>query len=360
MNTDGVQMLQRIDIKDIQIQILPQPIKSIVFTLPDTIDIPITVENPSQFTITIPNDPSVNTHITTFTESAQARNCFLLGSGIFSKKIASAPNIGPYARYSSHNASSCDWKEINAPFISSGAILSLQTRNINGRPLKICVKIDPNGYCILEDMLQEEKNTWHNTSFIIPANKSDKFNRYTIELDNLAVGNEERINDIGPIIITGIPYTWISEIALQPFNAASSSEQNETKYSPLTVNHPNPTYYTIQIPPIKSGLGNEAATLMLFQSFDKGWKAYDISSCIHFSDNKILRYACTLFPFFFGNEVKKHILINNWNNGWTLPTTYDRKQMTISLFFIPQLLEWFGFLILPIPFLVIFCKRSQN
>ena len=47
---------------------------------------------------------------------------------------------------------------------------------------------------------------------------------------------------------------------------------------------------------------------------------------------------------------KKHVLVNNWENGWTIdPGTNG----TIYIFFWPQLLEFLGFALLPIPFLVV-------
>lgn len=70
-----------------------------------------------------------------------------------------------------------------------------------------------------------------------------------------------------------------------------------------------------------------------------------------------------LFPFLFGTEIKDHVLVNNWANGFLLRpeefgTSADKGTQTIILFFWPQLLQWFGFLLLPIPF--IFALRIQK
>lgn len=79
----------------------------------------------------------------------------------------------------------------------------------------------------------------------------------------------------------------------------------------------------------------------------------------------------------------RHILINNWANGWILPKagmtnkqidTYTNNQMNeesrsnevtnhdaiVILFFLPQLLEFLGFLLLPIPFIGVFLISYNN
>lgn len=67
--------------------------------------------------------------------------------------------------------------------------------------------------------------------------------------------------------------------------------------------------------------------VVLNQSFDPGWIAWD------------------------GKQLLPHVLVNGWANAWTLPTNQPVNQLTI--FFLPQLLQWIGFALLPLPFLAI-------
>lgn len=92
-------------------------------------------------------------------------------------------------------------------------------------------------------------------------------------------------------------------------------------------------------------------TLILSQSFDNGWIAVTPS---------------TTFPFL--KPAGKHILVNNWENGWQLNNPINESNFnkrisngntTIYIFFWPQLLEWFGFLLLPIPFFVALKSRKK-
>ena len=99
------------------------------------------------------------------------------------------------------------------------------------------------------------------------------------------------------------------------------------------------------------------------QSYDAGWIAVTPTSS---------------FPFF--KSAGNHVLVNNWENGWVLPkevinnppsrkatdgrsTQISNKEIsngdtTIILFFWPQILEWIGFALLPLPFLYAF--RMKN
>ena len=55
-----------------------------------------------------------------------------------------------------------------------------------------------------------------------------------------------------------------------------------------------------------------------------------------------------------GNFTKSW-LVNNWANGWTV-----KNSGTIYIFFWPQLLEWFGFLLIPLPFVFLLIKRYRS
>jgi hypothetical protein len=88
-------------------------------------------------------------------------------------------------------------------------------------------------------------------------------------------------------------------------------------------------------------------TLYLSQSYHPGWKAYIVK---HETSN-VKHFLNTFFPFIFGKEIKEHVLVNNWANGWRLKEpSKPADQSTLIIIFLPQYLEFLGFLLLLIIF----------
>lgn len=378
LDADGKQTTQKGEIKNVQVQLLPLAVDEASFSIPNIPDTIVTIEKPSTLTITIPSIQPTAANTVTFTDTTQAHNCYALGNGSYTKQILTDPVIGLYAQYGSHDSSSCDWKELQNPALSSGAVVSLLTRTVDGRPLKFCVKTDPPGFCLLEDILPTKPNVWTTSSYVLPAISLPASKKYFLELDDLAVGEENRINDVGPITVTSIPYTWLSAITTNN----TTNDGVNTNDSITSVEHPNPAYYKIQI--TESGeRKTENETLILSQSFDPGWKAYELPRTENGEQKtkKIQQWIYETFPFIFGKELKDHVLVNNWENGWTIQKAENGKQKTenanpssvirsprveaspqssvIILFFLPQLLEWIGFLLLPIPFTFLFAMKGK-
>ncbi|MBI3558952.1 hypothetical protein HY085_01020 [Candidatus Gottesmanbacteria bacterium] len=89
------------------------------------------------------------------------------------------------------------------------------------------------------------------------------------------------------------------------------------------VEHPNPAFYRIDLNVDKP------STLILSQSFDKGWLALG---------------------------AKNHVLIDNWANGWEV----DPGLRIVYLFYWPQLLEFGGFSLLTIFILALIIKKRTS
>jgi len=70
---------------------------------------------------------------------------------------------------------------------------------------------------------------------------------------------------------------------------------------------------------------NNSNLLALSQSYDPGWIAWS------------------------GGKMLPHVKVDNWKNGWTIE---PGDTGTIYIIFWPQVLEFIGFLLLPIPFLL--------
>lgn len=249
------------------------------------------------------------------------RNCFSLGKGTYDKTFQTDAAQGPFIRYSAQDASSCDYFPLAAAAIKSGGIASYVTRTISGRPLKTCIKIDPPGYCLVEDFVKAVNHAWTKTSFFIPPVNPNIQTTYYMETDNYAVGRELRINDLASLSFLPVPYSWMRALSL-----ASPSDYQEINAMPVQTDYENPTFVKVNLPRVQSN----ATLLTLYQSFDPGWVAIQN-----------------------GKPLTRHVLVNNWANGWILAGTNG----TIYIFFWPQLLEFLGFALLPIPFLFLLRKN---
>jgi hypothetical protein len=104
----------------------------------------------------------------------------------------------------------------------------------------------------------------------------------------------------------------------------------------VAVSHPISSLYIVRATPRES-----QKYLLLSQSYDKGWYAFDLS----------------IFHSLTGP-----ILVNNWENGWELPTpkNHSNGPDTIIILFLPQLLEVLGFGVLGILIGALIRKRPSQ
>ncbi len=107
-----------------------------------------------------------------------------------------------------------------------------------------------------------------------------------------------------------------------------------------------PVIWPLPIP----SLQGKSTVLTNWQAYEPGWKAYDVAGCK-------AGVLCRAFPFIFGKAIGAHVMVNNWANGFLLgPNTSgfgtDKRELSAStiersivFFFLPQTLEWIGFLL---------------
>lgn len=326
---------ERVTISSLQVSVYTSPTSTKTFSFKETDSASVWIEQPTVLHATFPTTNQATT--ISMNQSHNEQSCYTLGTNSFNKTLIQEDTT--ISRYEAkQNSSVCDWIPVPNALTSQGFLFSMQTRNISGRPIKTCLSIHPPHLCLYETIVQaNQKNTWVTHTQFIPPNTTQ--GQWFLELDNYAVGQEIRINDVGPITITPVPYQWLEHISLQ----RETQNQPDIPSPLLSVEHPYPPLFVVTL---RAGY---AGPLTLFQSFDSGWHAYTKKS--HTIPQKLFEF----FPFLFGNDIQDHVLINNWANGWTIPTT--KEDTTIVLFFLPQLFEWIGFLLIPIPFLFIINKR---
>jgi len=159
--------------------------------------------------------------------------------------------------------------------------------------------------------------------FIQPPMTTDGLG-YSLHFDNISLGRVKTENNLGKIIVNPIPYRFLIGIKL-----IKTQPESQSQTLPLTVDHPNPSFYQV-----KRGF-TSSQVLILSQAFHSGWQAYELKNKTH----------PLLIPF-FNKRIENHFLVNNWENGWQLG-----QEENIAIIFLPQYLEYFGFLI----FLLFIC-----
>ncbi len=151
---------------------------------------------------------------------------------------------------------------------------------------------------------------------------------YSLYFDNISIGRQKTVNDLGRVEVYPIPYQFLKNIKLTTNNASEANELTiNTLPNQLSVNdvyHPNPSFYKISL---DSSLILNTNYLILSQSYHPGWLAF-------YQDEQGKYHRLT-----------DHVLVNNWQNGWILPNI-PPNQLVIYLFFWPQLLEYLGFVLL--------------
>lgn len=207
-------------------------------------------------------------------------------------------------------------------------LITVKSRNISGKSLLFWLENLTARKADIETYLPGNSK-FSEAYFIQPPMESNGLG-YTLHFDDISIGSEQVINDLGEVTVNLIPYKFLSEISLQ-----KAESDLPVVLSGVDVKHPNPSLYEVEIFKLESG---QTSTLVLSQAFDSGWLAYK-------SNNE-------LFPF-LGQRIDSHVLVNNWENGWVLKPDEAGKMVLV---FWPQYLEYFGFVLLGGTLLVILLK----
>ena len=213
---------------------------------------------------------------------------------------------GDYIRYTSTDGSLSDnFAYRNLPQ-DRAYLIAVTSRNVKGLPLNLCVINEITKHCDIYAALSSFEN-FSKDVFLLPAQLKDNFG-FDVNINNLGIGNDQSINDLKSIEIIPFPYGYLSQVSTG--NTSLQKDKN---------------------------------VFVLAESYEEGWKAYEFNNA---------NWLDTALPFLFGTELKEHVLVNNWENGWILsPNSQNSK---IIVIFWPQYLEYLGFGILFVSFVLIF------
>lgn len=222
---------------------------------------------------------------------------------------------------SSKNASPCLSFYLPTLEHDQGYLLSAKNKNLKGRGLHFWVLNEDQKTPLIDTYFESNKEQTTSSIILPPMEKFGK--AYSIHFDNISIGKDETGNLIGDISINPIPFYFLSNIRLK-----TRDKPMEFTEGKITNKHPNQSLYLIE---------TSSRAITLSQSYSPFWKAYEVKN-----DNLLSQ----IFPF-FGREIKKHVMVNNWKNGWIIDEGDQKaKNKKIAIIYLPQYLQYFGFLLL--------------
>jgi hypothetical protein len=253
---------------------------------------------------------------------------------------------GIVLEYKAIDGSICDTFSFANLSQNSGYLLGIESQNVNGLPIKICLENDTTKNCDLEERLSKNKDL-QTDYFIIPP----YFNGfgYNLLLNNYSIGDVLSTNRIKTIQIIPFPYNFFQSVRWE------SNKQENVSINRLIdtkIKQFSPWLYLAEIKePIPP-----SSVLVLNQAYEKNWRAW-----------------------LNGRELKDHVLVNNWANAWLIRvqgskfkvqggsnmeqlnnrTIQQFNNLTIIIIFLPQFLEFLGFGLLALPLLWV-CLRYKN
>ena len=212
-----------------------------------------------------------------------------------------------------------------------GYVFEIKARHVLGGNLMLSVnnKNQPVGLDIY--IPKDRKFTPH--YFILPPTLPSEIG-YNFVFQNASFNNELMINDIAGITAWYLPYNYLKSIKVERLGFEGIAGQlSPVVMQPVSAVHPNDTFYQVRVDP------NKISYLLLAQGFDEGWLGF-------VSPLRLL---------------SNHVLINNWMNGWDVSELKEQgREVMITIIFLPQYLEYFGFILLPLPFIYVLIAQKRN
>ena len=288
------------------------------------------------------------------------KTCDQFNKGLFSQETV-VENNTKLLKLTSVGSSNCLDIDLGRLAQRYGYLVSVENKNVEGKSLLFSVintnsqRADLETYLPKQITNNKEQITLYKSFFILPPMEPDAIG-YTLHFDNTSIGRVKTVNYLGKITVNPIPYRFLTSLKIVNDSSNSSTiggvmasqAQPATPEVSYSVDHPNPSFYKVDLSSASTLTSN--TYMILSQSFDKGWHAYEISNFSakggsasggQFSIFNLLK---NMFPFIFGKEIKNHVLINNWENGWDLSSTsYNLQPVTIIIVYLPQYLEYIGF-----------------
>ena len=217
----------------------------------------------------------------------------------------------------------------------SGLILNLTSRHLSGQNLTVIIDNPQQKSNILESKLNDDRE---NKYLIIPPTSRFLYSDYGFHIRNESPGSTKSLNSIGNLSASYFPYNWLRNFKL--ISGDVNLEQSKPYIFEELINdiHPYMSILKLDI----NTLSNNNGIIYLSQSFNTGWLAYQIKN----DPSNIKMFIRQTLPFLYGKRLEKHVLVNNWANGWKLNKETVTRNSNVILIFWPQYLQFIGFFLL--------------
>lgn len=229
----------------------------------------------------------------------------------------------------SNDSKSCFGYHFNYLPQKYGYLVKINSENIKGLPLSLNIIDQTNKQLIIDDRLVNGVSY-----YIIPPVDTYGLG-FSINFANESYLNSKSENILKEVDVFPFPYNWLKSVSL--INDHKIQQINGQPPNLISTNKYNYFFYKVIVE-----TQNKPTALILYQSFDPGWLA------------------------FVNGKILDHVLVNNWANGWTLrPSTtlgtseFQGAQKIVIIFW-PQYLEFFGFGLLILTFLLILRLPNQS
>ncbi|HSA83870.1 MAG TPA: hypothetical protein VLF20_03205 [Patescibacteria group bacterium] len=268
-----------------------------------------------------------------------AEDCGITKAEYLNKQI-----IDGVLNYISRNGNLCDIFSLPDFSQQIGYIVAVTSQNVQGLPIRICLRDDVTKKCLIEDELSRNNEFATDYFFLPPYHNTGE---YHLVMTNISIGEITTENRIQKINIIPFPYSFFQGIQQK---SANVSEEGQERIPTDFIEYA-PFYYALSANQPKKN-----SVIVLAQAYEKNWKAYRAPSWV--VENPVLR----VFVPLFGRELEEHVLVNNWANGWVITDKEIdiNNYAMIAIFFLPQWLEYIGFIFLLIPFIVFLKKKRQD
>jgi hypothetical protein len=286
-------------------------------------------------------DPSTSYHTNAPKALSHVEKCDLFRSGTINTSLY-FEDTQDGVLLESTNATACLSQYTPNLSHKYGYGIFIKSKNIAGRSLHIWIENIDQHYVPL-DTYMPKSVTPVVTSYVLPP--QDPFgNYYALQLENISVGIDPTKNVLFSIGMYPMPYTFITSLYLSNQNTVTRSTSTGKI---LSVQHPNESLYDISLHKANN------QTLVLSQAYNAGWNAYSVSE-------NMPSWLAWSVPFVVGKRQHSHVLVNNWENGWTFDQNSTNSNQRFIVVYLPQYLEYAGFLALIIILLsAVYAKRQH-
>ena len=257
------------------------------------------------------------------------------------KKELVAENGRKAIKYSSQVGSFCDHFSYPNLVHNLGYFLVVDSKNVKGLPISICISNYTSGRCDIYTHLSS-KNNFTKQVFLLPPTDGEGIG-YDINLENLGIEKSPSENYLSSLQFIPIPYELLGNVKQGTMQSTNIFNGNVISEKQL-----NPAMYLVTT-------DGKPLILTLSYSFEKGFKAYPISC-----KSELSCFVKTLLAPIVVEELP-HVLVNNWKNGWIVGNSnLEVRSSKFAIVFLPQYLEWLGFVIILIVFSTLLVKLKKS